>query len=907
MSRFDQLIRNLRKAITEKDDGPKGYDTVATVKAVKDGTAWVHIPNGYSETPAQFGVDVKPGDKVMVRIGNNRAKVIGNLTAPPTDDKLAAEAHMQAKLAYNKAVKADEKVDEVDEKVVLVDEKAGDAMASANGKNTIYHSATAPTGGTYKTGDTWFDTDDDNKIYKWNGSAWSPVLLGDDAIDSISANKITAGEIDASQITVSNLDAGNITSGTLDTARLNVSGIITSGNIATESDLPTKVSDLTNDSGFQNASQVDSIVTGKGYQTASQVNTAVSNGVSGKADKTDAILEQQRIYKSVASGGSASATTTWVTETGDVNNTWTTKRPTYSSSYPVLYTAIQRKKVSGTVSCTTPLKDDTLTVIDGGHITTGTIDANRINLTQAIQIGNIATGDDIPTNISDLNNDVGFMTDGSFGNLVKTPLFTDVAATLFSALNYNSKYLRYNSAGGWTKLSSNICATYDSGTGLCKFDGRGSLGSGTADFRQALPLKQNTDYTVSMQVGSTFRFNFMGYTYISKSGWSIDGDRIYRTFNTGDNTYHMFTIEASDSRPVYINRIKVEEGSTYSGWSDYDETIGKNYETQLDTSDRLTDASNTFATNKADAAEQNAKDYADSVAGGYKNYLKFDTTTGLDVGYTDYDAKVNIKGDGVRLYNNSGNVGTYIRNDGMTVYDGLGGSSPTPIFYVYANSDWSSYAKSGNATFQSALSPAPYKAEISCSGTVVGIGRVWAQNRQGTDISDYCFWNYDSRSNKMQVYISQDYSGPTPAIAYADYWVQTPARAYVGVNPSNPSNYLFVVGNGTASHPSNALSVDGFGNLAAKGYANFDRGVVASTSIGSRSYADWDVYFNKTFESVPIVVATLCSSSTAYQIGNVSCSVLANSITKNKFTLRMFNADTTSRSPAVYWMATDAK
>jgi len=92
-------------------------------------------------------------------------------------------------------------------------------QASANGKNTIYRQPTEPSGGTYRTGDIWFDTDDDNKFYRYkedpNTPGWVGFTLGDNALDSISASKITAGTIDALQITVSNLDAGNMTVGTL--------------------------------------------------------------------------------------------------------------------------------------------------------------------------------------------------------------------------------------------------------------------------------------------------------------------------------------------------------------------------------------------------------------------------------------------------------------------------------------------------------------------------------------------------------------------------------------------------------------------------------------------------------------------------------------------------------------------
>jgi len=89
------------------------------------------------------------------------------------------------------------------------------ALASANGKNTIYRQTSQPTGGTYVTGDTWFDSDDDNKIYRYNGTAWVAVQLGGNGLANINANSITTGTIDASVITVSNLDAGKITTGTI--------------------------------------------------------------------------------------------------------------------------------------------------------------------------------------------------------------------------------------------------------------------------------------------------------------------------------------------------------------------------------------------------------------------------------------------------------------------------------------------------------------------------------------------------------------------------------------------------------------------------------------------------------------------------------------------------------------------
>ncbi|WJZ48527.1 putative minor structural protein [Actinomycetia phage DSL-LC01] len=111
-----------------------------------------------------------------------------------------------------------------------VTEEIEEAQRTADGKNKVYRQGSAPTTGPFAVGDLWFDTDDDNKHYRWNGSEWVGFTLGDGALDSISANKITAGTIDASVITVSNIDAGNISTGLLDAQRI-AAGSITSREI----------------------------------------------------------------------------------------------------------------------------------------------------------------------------------------------------------------------------------------------------------------------------------------------------------------------------------------------------------------------------------------------------------------------------------------------------------------------------------------------------------------------------------------------------------------------------------------------------------------------------------------------------------------------------------------------------
>jgi hypothetical protein len=121
-----------------------------------------------------------------------------------------------------------------DTSIAAAQSAATAAQTTADGKNKIYRQGTTPTG-TFSVGDLWFNTSNDNSISRWDGSSWVANTLGNNALASISANKITAGTIDASVITVSNINAGNISTGTLAAARIATGSLdatkITAGTI----------------------------------------------------------------------------------------------------------------------------------------------------------------------------------------------------------------------------------------------------------------------------------------------------------------------------------------------------------------------------------------------------------------------------------------------------------------------------------------------------------------------------------------------------------------------------------------------------------------------------------------------------------------------------------------------------
>ena len=119
-----------------------------------------------------------------------------------------------------------------------------------------------------------------------------------------------------------------------------------------------------------------------------------------------AVKKTQLVYKSAANGTvSMPAPTSIVLDATGAQATWTTKRPQYSQSYPVLFVATQSKTEAGKLSCTTPHIDDTTTVIDGGHIITNTVTAEKINANSINASGMLTVGSldsSVKSNISEM-------------------------------------------------------------------------------------------------------------------------------------------------------------------------------------------------------------------------------------------------------------------------------------------------------------------------------------------------------------------------------------------------------------------------------------------------------------------------------------------------------------------------
>lgn len=134
----DKTITDIVQAVKESDaKKTKGYDTQATVTRVEDGKAWVNIPGGVPETPAELTINAQPGDIVMVRVAGGRAFLLGNATNPPTDDATAREALSNAADALQSAVNAKRAADSAEASAETAKAAAEDAVETAESVHDI--------------------------------------------------------------------------------------------------------------------------------------------------------------------------------------------------------------------------------------------------------------------------------------------------------------------------------------------------------------------------------------------------------------------------------------------------------------------------------------------------------------------------------------------------------------------------------------------------------------------------------------------------------------------------------------------------------------------------------------------------------------------------------------------------
>lgn len=107
IKRAAKKVVKLRHSLGKRTPKPK--ETSGEVKRVEGNTAYVRFDGSDIDTPVNISHACLPGDTVRVRIGDDhKAWTMGNVSRPPTDDRVANVARRVANEASNTAIQAEE-------------------------------------------------------------------------------------------------------------------------------------------------------------------------------------------------------------------------------------------------------------------------------------------------------------------------------------------------------------------------------------------------------------------------------------------------------------------------------------------------------------------------------------------------------------------------------------------------------------------------------------------------------------------------------------------------------------------------------------------------------------------------------------------------------------------------------
>ena len=138
----------------------------------------------------------------------------------------AASAQSTADTAKQNAAAAQTKADSAYSLADQAKKAADTAQTSADGKNTVFYQTTQPPTTGRKTGDTWFDTDDGNRIYRWDGSKWAAAQFGTNAIANAAITNALIADATIQSAKIANLDAAKITTGILSADRIAAGSVV---------------------------------------------------------------------------------------------------------------------------------------------------------------------------------------------------------------------------------------------------------------------------------------------------------------------------------------------------------------------------------------------------------------------------------------------------------------------------------------------------------------------------------------------------------------------------------------------------------------------------------------------------------------------------------------------------------
>ena len=209
---------------TGRKTGDTWYNTAKDNAISKwDGGKWTEITFG----AGAISDSIISAEKLSTDIANQLNTAASDAaTAKATADTAKANASA-AQTAANAAKDAAAAADIL---AKAAQTSANSAQTTADGKNTVFYTATAPPVTGRKTNDIWFDTANGNRMYYWNGSAWTLRQFGTNALANLSITNALIANAAIDNAKIANLDAGKITTGIISADRIGA-GSLTVGKL----------------------------------------------------------------------------------------------------------------------------------------------------------------------------------------------------------------------------------------------------------------------------------------------------------------------------------------------------------------------------------------------------------------------------------------------------------------------------------------------------------------------------------------------------------------------------------------------------------------------------------------------------------------------------------------------------
>lgn len=216
---------------TGRKTGDTWYNTAKDNAISKwDGSKWTEITFGAGAIADSIISAEKLSTEIAGKLNTAASDAATAKSTAAAAQATADTAKANAEAAQTAANAAKDAAAAADILVRAAQTSANSAQTTADGKNTVFYAAAAPATAGRKTNDIWFDTAGGNRMYYWNGTAWTLRQFGTNALANLSITNALIADAAINNAKIANLDAGKITTGIISADRIGT-GTLTVGKL----------------------------------------------------------------------------------------------------------------------------------------------------------------------------------------------------------------------------------------------------------------------------------------------------------------------------------------------------------------------------------------------------------------------------------------------------------------------------------------------------------------------------------------------------------------------------------------------------------------------------------------------------------------------------------------------------